>query len=172
MVRLGWIESCYVNLLIIVFCVVSNISEIDQEGGKLKTFVYHISFADRLSDECWWVRNPQTVVNTRRTSAFLCLFTPVWQTRVSYFCTRGEYRLQAVTGGPADRAQQKLMSCSLSSGEQGVKTRNLWHCCCWHTCSLSEHHSLQLVSTAAGQTSWLFTPPSRSHYSTSWLFFG
>ena len=41
-----------VPLHIIVFCVVSNMSEIDQEGGKLKTFAYHISFADRLSDEC------------------------------------------------------------------------------------------------------------------------
>ena len=171
MVPLGWIESCYVNLHIIVSCVFSssNISEIDQEWGKLKTFAYHISFADRLSDECWWVRNPQTVVNTRRTSAFLCLFTPVCQTRVSYFCTRGEYRLRAVTGGPPDR--QKLMSCSLSSGEQGVKTRNLWHCC-WHTCSLSHHHPLQRIHCCWSNPLTFHSSLSRSHYSTSCFSFG
>ena len=107
------------------------------------------------------MRDAKTVVNTRhsRTSAFLCFFT---DTRI-IFRTRGADRLHSSSG------PRIVASCSLSSrrnGEQGVKTRNLWLCCC---CSAADTHLLSLATRQPAATFHLLTlftshfPFSKSH---------
>ena len=110
----------------------------------------------------WCVRDAKTVVNTRhsRTSAFLCFFT---DTRI-IFRTRGADRLHS-SSGPRIVASCSLSLSSGRNGEQGVKTRNLWLCCC----SAADTHLLSLATRQPATTFHLLTPfslltsPSRNH---------
>ena len=101
----------------------------------------------------WCVRDAKTVVNTRhsRTSAFLCFFT---DTRI-IFRTRGADRLHS-SSGPRIVASCSLSLSSRRNGEQGVKTRNLWHCCC----SAADTHLLSLATRQPAATFHLLTPSS------------
>ena len=74
-------------------------------------------------------------------------------------------------GGRLIGPYKSLWAALSSIGEQGVKTRNLWHCC-WHTCSLSHHHPLQRIHCCWSNPLTFHSSLSRSHYSTSCFFFG
>ena len=86
-----------------------------------------------------------------------CAFSP----------TRGSYSvLEARIGYTAAQNCSELLSLSSGrNGEQGVKTRNLWHCCC----SAADTHLLSLATRQPATTFHLLTPfslltsPSRNH---------